>query len=180
MVTLAIAAIVLSIGVPSFQTYIQNSRQSTDITELATALQLARNTAITQRTRVTLCKSNDGANCRSGGGSGDWKQGWMMFTDPDNDATLDVGETLLRVHGALDGDGSFIGNNNVVNRVTFSAKGLAVGRNGHITRCDSRGATHAMALVIATGGQVRQAIDTNNNGIVDLISGGVTTDVTCP
>ena len=177
IVTLAIAAIVLSIGVPSFQTYIQNSRMSTDITELATALQLARNTAVTQRTRVTLCKSSDGATCPVGAGSGDWSQGWLMFTDPNDDGVLDAGETVLRVHEALSGDGTFVGNNNVVNRVTFTAKGLALGRNGTIKRCDSRGATHAKAIVISTGGQIRQATDdVGSDGIVDV--NGV--NITCP
>jgi type IV fimbrial biogenesis protein FimT len=181
MVTLAIAAIVLSIGVPSFQAYIQNSRQTTDINELATALQLARNTAISRKVRVTICKSNDGANCRTGGGSGDWKQGWMLFTNPNNitgTAGLTAAEELLRVHGALGGDGSFIGNNNVVNRVSFNAKGLALGSNGTITRCDSRGNTSAKALVISLGGQVRQAVDDSGNGIVDVDGTGAT-DVTC-
>lgn len=181
MVTVAIAAIVLTIGVPSFQAYIQNSRQTTTLNELATALQLARNNAITRRVRVTLCKSSDGANCPSGAGSGDWTQGWMMFTNPNNDNTLDAGETLLRVHGAIAGASSLIGNNNVVNKVSFDAKGIARSSNGTITHCDSRGATSAKALVISVGGHVRQAIDSDSDGIVDVINGaGVPVNVTCP
>jgi type IV fimbrial biogenesis protein FimT len=176
LATLAIVAIALSVGIPSFQGYIQNNRQTTAINDLATALQLARNTAITRRVQVTLCKSSDGATCRTGSGSGDWSQGWMIFTNPNDDSTLDAGEELLRVHGALPGTSTFIGNTRVVNRISFSAQGLSRGSNGTLTHCDARGASHASALVISVAGQVRRAIDTNSDGIVDVA--GV--NVTCP
>jgi type IV fimbrial biogenesis protein FimT len=181
MVTLAIAAIVLSIGVPSFQLYIQNNHQTTAISEMATALQLARNTAITRRTPVTLCKSPNGTNCVIGGGSGDWSQGWMMFTNPngiDGTAGLTAAEELLRVHEALQGNNTFIGSGPIVNQVTFMPRGLINnGFGGTITHCDSRGNTAANALVISIGGQVRQAEDTDGDGVVENGTGG---PVTCP
>lgn len=182
--TMAIAAIVLSIGIPGFQSYTRNNRQIIAVNELATALQLARNSAVSRQTAVTLCKSPDGANCVTGAGSGDWSQGWMMFTNPngvnaDGIAILDPGENLLRVHSALQGNITLTGNNNVVNRVTFSAQGLARGSNGTITHCDPRSDTNASALIISIGGQVRQARDTNDDGIVDngIINADGTIDV---
>lgn len=167
-ITLAVAAIVLSIAVPSYQISVQNNRRTTAVNDLATALQLARNTAISGRVTTTVCKSSDGATCPTGAGSGDWSQGWMIFTDANNDATLDAGETLLRVQGALTGTATFVGNNNVINNVSFSPQGLARGSNGTITHCDSRGAASASALVISVGGQVRHATDNDADGIVDV------------
>lgn len=175
IVTMAIAAIILTIGVPSFQTSIQNNRKTTSISELATALQLARNTAITRRVRVTLCKSPDGINCVTGGGSGDWSQGWMMFTNPNNVAAtagLSGVETLLRVHAALSSNTTLIGSGPTVNRVSFKPQGLIDGNIGTITYCDSRGNTDAGALIISFAGQVRQAVDSNNDGVVENGSGG--------
>jgi len=181
IVTMAIAAIVLSIGVPSFQSYTQNNRQTIAINELATALQLARNSAVSRRVDVTLCKSLNGANCIVGAGSGDWSQGWMVFTNPngiDGTAGLTPGtEELLRVHGTMQSNATLIGNNNVVNQVTFSSQGLALGSNGTITYCDSRGNTASTALVISVGGQVRQAEDTDGDGIVENGGGN---PVPCP
>ncbi|MCF6256879.1 MAG: GspH/FimT family pseudopilin [Gammaproteobacteria bacterium] len=182
IVTMAIAAIVLSIGIPSFQSYTQNNRQTIAINGLATALQLARNSAVSRRIPVTLCKSPNGTNCVIGGGSGDWSQGWMIFTNPNGIngvAGLDpnAGEELLRVHGRLQGNSTLIGNNNVINQITFSPQGLALGSNGTITNCDSRGNTTAAALVISVGGQVRQAEDTDNDGIVE---NGAEDPVPCP
>jgi len=164
---LAVAGVVLAIGVPSFQNYISNTRQTTAINDLAGALQLARNSAVSRRVRVTVCKSRDGASCETGSGSGDWSQGWIVFLDPDTPGTRDADEELLRVHTALPGNANFTGNTNVVNRVSFSPQGLARGSNGTLTYCDSRGEQRANALVISVGGQVRQAQDTNNDGIVE-------------
>jgi type IV fimbrial biogenesis protein FimT len=175
MMTLAVAAIVLSMAVPSFQNYIQNSRQTSAVNDLATALQLARSTAITRRVQVTVCKSTDGATCPVD--SGDWSQGWIIFTDPNNSGTLDAGEELLRVHAALPGNATFSGNRLVDDNVSFSAQGLARGSNGTITYCDARGATHAAALVISVGGQVRRAADdSGSDGIVDVDGD----NVSCP
>lgn len=172
IVTMAIAAVVLSIAVPSYQTSIQNNRKTTSINSLATSLQLARSTAISRRVTVTVCKSNDITNavptCRNGGGSGDWSQGWMIFTNANNNTSIDGADTLLRVQDALQGEATFIGNNNVVNQISFSAQGLARGSNGTISHCDTRGANDASALVISVGGQVRQAVDTDTDGIVDV------------
>jgi len=181
IVTMAIAAIVLSIAIPSYQTTVQNNRKTTSINELAHALQLARSTAISRRVFVTVCKSNtitDAApTCRTGGISGDWSQGWIIFTDADESLSINGTDTLLRVHDALPGGGTFIGNTNVVNRISFSPQGLARGSNGTITHCDSRGAADASALVISVGGQVRHAVDDGSDGIVEDGSGG---NVTCP
>lgn len=169
MVTLAIAAIVLSVGVPSFQSFIQSNRQTTAINELATALQLARSTAVSRRVRVTVCKSPDGLNCATGGGSGDWSQGWMVFANPGNgNAPANPNTDLLRVHGALAGNATLIGSGPTVNRVSFRPQGMVDGNIGTITYCDSRGASHASALVISFGGQVRHAVDEiGNDGIVE-------------
>jgi len=182
MVTMGIAAIVLSMGVPAFQSYSQNSRQTIAINELATALQLARNSAVARRQPVTLCKSPNGINCVTGGASGDWSQGWMMFTNPndiDGTAGLTPGtEALLRVHGALQGNATLVGTGPVVHQITFMPQGrINNGFGGTITHCDSRGNTAATALVISIGGQVRQAKDTNGDGIVENGGGA---PVPCP
>ena len=182
IVTMAIAAIVLSVGVPGFQSYIQNNRQSIALNELATALQLARNSAISRRVPVTLCKSPNGIHCVIGGGSGDWSQGWMIFTNPNGSngtAGLAAGtEVLLRVHGALQGTATLAGSGPLVNQVTFIPQGrINNGFGGTITHCDARGNTAASALVISTGGQVRRAEDSDGDGIIE---NGAGNPVSCP
>jgi len=155
--TVAIAAIVLSVGVPGMTTMIQNSRKTTAINDMRTALALARSNAISRRVRVTACKSanitSDNADCTT---LGDWSQGWIVFVDPNNAGTRDDGEDLLRVYEALPGDAGFSGNATVVNRVSFTPKGLFDnGIGGTLTYNDPRGSEFDGRLIISAGGQVR-------------------------
>lgn len=158
---LAIAAIVLSVGVSGFQTMFQNNRKTTAINDMRTALALARSTAITRRARVTVCKSAnttiDAAVCTTGG---DWSQGWIVFVDPDaagnNAGVRDPGEELLRVHEALKGSDGFSGNATVVNRISFTPQGMFEnGFGGTLTYQDPRGSSYGGRLIISSGGQVR-------------------------
>jgi len=65
MVVLAIIAILAMIGIPGFQTTLQNSRMTSATNGLLSALQYARSEAVTQRTAVTVTPL-DGANWASG------------------------------------------------------------------------------------------------------------------
>lgn len=63
MVTVAVLAIIASIAVPAMQSLIATNRLGAASTELVSALQLARSEAIRRNAPVTVCGSNDGANC---------------------------------------------------------------------------------------------------------------------
>jgi len=75
MVTLAVAALILSFGVPGFRSFIQNSRAVTHTNDLVTALNLGRSEATRRGAPVLLCSSSDGATCS---GSNDWSSGWIV------------------------------------------------------------------------------------------------------
>ena len=63
MVTIAIAAILLGIAIPSFTDTIASNRLTTSANELVTALNLARSESVKRGVRTTLCKSTDGSSC---------------------------------------------------------------------------------------------------------------------
>ena len=98
IVTVAIAAIVLTLGVPSFQEIINNNRLTAGANELVGALHLARSEAVKRNVRVTLCKSADGAVCTTSGG---YQQGWIVFVDPNSNGTVDAGEPVIRSYSCL-------------------------------------------------------------------------------
>jgi len=75
MVTLAVAALILSLGVPGFRSFIQNNRATTHTNDLVTALNLGRSEATRRGASVLLCSSSDGATCS---GSNDWSSGWIV------------------------------------------------------------------------------------------------------
>ena len=157
--TIAIAAIVLAIGVPSFQSMIQNGHKNTAINDMRTALALARSNAITHRERITVCKSNNNNDCTE---AGDWSQGWIVFHDPNNPGDHDDDEDIIRAHGALKG-GSFTGNGQVADRISFTPKGMADGTLGTLTYNDPRGTDYIGSLIISFGGQVRYEDESSSN-----------------
>jgi type IV fimbrial biogenesis protein FimT len=103
MITIAIAAILLGIAIPSFTSIIVDNRLTTSANELVTALNLARSEAVKRGIQVTVQ--------RKGATSAQWESGWDVFVDSDGsnafnddgDATLcEIGEDcLLRTYTAL-------------------------------------------------------------------------------
>lgn len=76
MVTLAVAAIVIGVAVPSFNTQIRNSRATGLAEQLVTTINFARSEAVKRGARVSVCASNDGLQC-----AGSWNDGWIVFVD---------------------------------------------------------------------------------------------------
>ncbi len=172
MITLAIAAILLTVGVPSFNQVIKNSRLSTQANSLVTALNLGRSEAVKRGQAVTICKSANSTSC-----VGNWnssQNGWIVFVDTDNDGTVDAGELILRVFNALKG-GNTLKYSRA--RVTYNGQGNAPGLNGTFVLCDDRGISEAKGEIVSTTGRVRRAVDNNSDGIVEDGSGN---NITCP
>lgn len=163
VVTIAIAAIVLTIGVPSFQETINNNRLTSGANEFVTGLNLARSEAIKRSVTVTLCKSADGATCAAGGG---YEQGWIVFVDPNGNAAVDGGEQVVRAYGALSGGMTLTAAAPVANAISYTASGVVqlagacpVDGAGFaqctLNLCKPNYATSARQLVLGVGGRVR-------------------------
>lgn len=151
MITLAVAAILLTVGIPSFSEIIKNNRLSTEINELVTVLNFGRTEAIKRGVDVTVCKSDTGSSC-----AGNWEDGWIAFVDLDDDGVFDVGdgEIVLRVY-----DGVATGSTLAFprNRISYSAQGFAIGFTGTFVLCDDRGSAKGKGLVVSNTGRVRTA-----------------------
>ena len=144
MVTVAIAAILAMVAVPSFTGSIVNYRLTSYANNFVASAQLARSEAIKRNSRMTLCKSADGTSCTSAGG---WHQGWIIFHDSNNDAVKDSGEVLVYKENAMSADFLMRGGTNVDNYVSFVPNG-ATAQMGTLTLCSKSG----------SGGQARQMI----------------------
>ncbi len=75
MITLAVGAIIVSVGVPGFSSMVQNNRAVTHSNDLITALNLGRSEATRRGVPIQVCSSTDGATCS---GSTDWSTGWIV------------------------------------------------------------------------------------------------------
>lgn len=104
IIALVAAAILLTVGLPSFQNTVRSGRVTAGVNDMVASMQLARSEAIKRRTVVTLCP-NDGdtgadANCDL---TAPWHEGWIVFEDDNGNVTRDAGEDLLRAQGPLRG-----------------------------------------------------------------------------
>jgi len=122
MITVAIMAILLAIGIPSFTGLMHSNRLTGSTNEFIAGLYTARTEAVKQSHRVTMCKSADGAACIA---TGTWDQGWIVFSDINHNATVDAGDALLRASGAAPTGITTAGNAPVANYVSFASDGTA-------------------------------------------------------
>jgi len=129
MVTLAIVAILLVIGVPSYQ-YINNAnRMSSEVNALLGDMQYARIEAIREGNPVTVCPGNGTSAApipTACSGTANWQGGWMVW--PNNvqgGLTAPVAGTVLRVQAAFNGTDTFVSNPGTVTQVTFNREGFA-------------------------------------------------------
>lgn len=114
MVTVAIVAILLGIGIPSFTTMIQQNRLTAITNSLVTSLSYARNEAIKRGHQVTMINN------------GDWGAGWeICYDDDENESCSDANDLQLRVVEAVpNGYSISTGNTNYKDFATFRANGL--------------------------------------------------------
>lgn len=78
MFAIAVFAILVGLGVPTFSGIINANRVTTQTNELVSALAYARSEAVRRSEPVAICASADGATCA---GSNDWSSGWIVFDD---------------------------------------------------------------------------------------------------
>lgn len=126
MITVAVLAVVLALGIPSMRDVAVRNRLVGINNDLMTALTLARSEAIRRATWVSVCRSADGANCGVAG-TGTWSDGWIVFVNANNDrpAVVDAGEELLRAFPALPAGYTVTANNNFTEFVTYDQSGAA-------------------------------------------------------
>ena len=81
MITIAVLAILVGVALPSMRDLIARNKISSEVNRLVSDLLLARNTAITRGTFVTICRSSDQATC-GGGPTNRFDQGWITYVSP--------------------------------------------------------------------------------------------------
>ncbi len=123
MVTLIVAAILLTVAVPNFSRLVESNRVTGAANELVGALNAARSEAVRAGADFVMCASSDGQEC-----SGDWQDGWLVFLDADDDGEVDDPDTdIVRVRGAFPGLLELTGSEN---EIRYSPRGLRLDPSG--------------------------------------------------
>jgi type IV fimbrial biogenesis protein FimT len=122
LVTAAIASVLMVVVIPGMTGMLDTQRRISTVNSLLSSLHMARSEAIKRNGRAVVCKSASGNQCASVGG---WEQGWIVFHDANNNASVDAGESLLLHQAPLGGRLRLTGNLPVARYVSYSALGTA-------------------------------------------------------
>lgn len=106
LTVVAITAILLAIGVPSFKNFMVRRQINGQAAELSRAFNLARSEAIKRNKPVTVCRSDnpEAAVPTCGTDGGDWTSGWIVYAG--DTTTLPSAGNIIRVQPKWDGGGS--------------------------------------------------------------------------
>ena len=113
MITIFVAAILVTLALPSFREVLINNRVTSSTNQLVADLQLARSEAVNRGTLVAVV-SNSGTN--------NWSGGWQVIADSvfKNDGTFaDSADAILRASAGVDTAGNY----SVRTKVTTAAAG---------------------------------------------------------
>ena len=162
MIAISLVAILLATAVPALEDFTNDARQTGAINDFISSMHVARNTAITTNSRVTMCASASGTNCEMTS----WDSGWIVFGDLNSNGALDGGETIVSASAAVQGLSIQSGEFPVV--LMYRPNGRAMtaaltGNSGEFAVCDFRGAQHAKVILVELSGRPRMS-DKKANG----------------
>ncbi len=167
MVTVAILAIILAIGVPNLREMQVRSQVGSITSDFANDISRARTEAITRNSCVTICTSINTANALTGGtptcaaaGNRNWQNGWIVFANPTCSTTLNdptaSGSTLISVRQT--GDSEFtLEASNSLRRFTFESRGLTNSGQSNFTLAftpENVSSPHYRSICISSSGRV--------------------------
>lgn len=142
MVTILVGAVLLGIAIPSFHTFVQNTRLSSEANALVYSLVLARDEAVKRDGTVEVCASSNGTSC-----GGTWAAGWIVCT-PSPACT-----TVVQAAPGLSGGNTVSEELNDATNLTFSSNGQT-GLAYQFVFCDARGASYGQDVEINLIGRV--------------------------
>ena len=157
IVTMAIAAIVLSVGVPTFRGAIANNSMVSDANRFVASVNVARSSAVKYQRNATICASaNWNATTPSCTSTTDWSNGWIVFVDKDRDGAVDADEVVV-VNEPLHDRASFDAGSQ--SSFTYDARGF-VDNGDNIDLCDNRTGEVGREIRINGAGRVRVVTQT--------------------
>ena len=168
MITLALVAVILTVGVPAFKGLMERNRLTANINSFVSSLALARSEAVKRKQRVVVCASNDGSTCKTDNSG--YETGWIVYVESiSENGARDNGEELLWVNESLSSNITLRGNSAFQNNIQYVSTGRSNG-NGSVFLCIDNSVSKARMVTIITSGRVHLA--QNNSAGVPLDSSG--------
>lgn len=150
MVTMGIATLGVSIGLPALQSLVERQRSMAMLNALHTHFASARVAAISRNLPTSVCPATRDGQCRT---DSNWSGGWLSFHSPGNASQPATAEAIVRhdttaLHGSLrlvSSDGR--------RRIRFLPDGRSAGSNLTVTLCKDERAMGQ--VVVNNSGRIR-------------------------
>jgi type IV fimbrial biogenesis protein FimT len=127
LIVVILAALLMSIGLPSYRYVTTSNRMATEIDSLLGDMQYARSEAVREGQYVTVCvagSTNPATPSCAASGTATWQNGWIIFSDVNHDGTVDSVGSVLRIHNAFASSDTFVASP-AASAVTFNREGFA-------------------------------------------------------
>lgn len=182
MVTITLFAIVTTMAMPTFISFIKNNRLSTSANDFLASLQTARSEAVKRGLPVTVCASSDPTDavpqCTTASGATAWIVYWSTSVGVAQPASA---ANIIEVHPALPTKVKFQTGGN--QQITFASTGFPAAGVANISQavfCDTRALTtltptYGRAVLISVTGHGTVYQDYTNVNAALTAAGG-----TCP
>lgn len=162
MITLGILVILLAIGVPAMQQFLQKRQALARSDNFISTMKYARSEAIKRGKRVTVCRTTtaDSVTPSCDTTSTNWSSGWLVFEDTAPIGAFDhTKEILFKVQQGMPGPGSIVFRPSASQTsISFTADGLAVGSQSSFVinpDSDTSSITGKRCVAISLMGRVR-------------------------
>lgn len=147
LVTLAVAAILLSLTGALMQSLVADRRVAAITSEMYGSLVLARSEAIKQQTTVSVCSTLDNVSCDESNSG--WQYGWLVFSDHNRDGLFNNSDRLIRTTPAQPSIIRISWNRGF--SLSFNSRGQ-ITRAGSFEVCEN---SETRAIVISLTGRAR-------------------------
>jgi type IV fimbrial biogenesis protein FimT len=154
MIAVALLGLLLSMAVPALDQFTTNARQTSAINDFVASMHMARSTAVTTNARVTVCASSNQRTCEAV----PWDQGWIVFTDQNNDGSVNGNDAIVSASQGAEGLAMASGEFGLALQYRPNGRVVNAGANGtsgQFTVCDDRGDEYAKVLIVDLSGRPR-------------------------
>ena len=169
LVAMAVASVLLGVGIPSFSGAVRNSQVREDTSTFTQALYLARSEAVKSNFEVTVCPRQDPKSKLCGAATTDWKNGLLVFIDAQYSAaeaaaSIDPADEIIYIHsaqssknlitafGSIDGSAATA---SLRTYIRYSNDGTADWANGSFLLCNDEDISLSRVINVAPTGDVR-------------------------
>ncbi|WP_280553739.1 GspH/FimT family pseudopilin [Halomonas sp. 25-S5] len=153
IVAIAVLAIIATVGIPNFQQFTARNEVAAEVLRLTTALNLARNVAITRRTTITVCPSTDQLTCNNS----DWSLPLVIIEGRADGGTVD-GDVLRIMQESRVPQVTYRKDNRPIR---YGQLGRPAGHNGTFSICGHY--KTGVEVIVSNFGRIRSVPNTPEN-----------------